>query len=127
MQMHTLELVRELEARASTIEDVVSGFQASTLDEFGELLLAMPSSQFPSLSRLLPSMPPDDIQQRWTGDTGEDLLRLSTYIVNTNVTFYERITRRSIRNAKVLDFGCGWGRLLRLMLYYVPPGPVVRL
>jgi len=33
---------------------------------------------------------------------------------------YSNITGRSLGSAKVLDFGCGWGRLVRLLYKYVP-------
>jgi len=34
---------------------------------------------------------------------------------------YQTETERAIRNSTILDYGCGYGRLLRLMLYFTDP------
>lgn len=65
---------------------------------------------------VLPGFPPDAIQRRIVGSSGEDALREA-------FTFYTAITRRLERfarplhpDSRVLDFGCGWGRILRFFL-----------
>lgn len=118
MQEHTLAFVKGIDAAAPSYEKAISGLRQLSLDEFGEVLSALPSDQFPNISTLLPSQTPDSIQQMWTGNTGDALLTQSLYFVNTLVTNYVTEVGRSIEHADVLDFGCGWGRLLRLMLYY---------
>lgn len=35
-----------------------------------------------------------------------------------------RVTGAGLENKKILDYGCGWGRLLRLMNYYSDPDRV---
>jgi hypothetical protein len=83
------------------------------------LLYLSPSVEFPLLSAALPRLPSNDVQRTWVGSEGQALMAQSCVFVKCIVNQYERFTRTSIRHAKVLDYGCGWGRLSRLMLCYV--------
>lgn len=124
MMSHTLEKARHLDSTQPTLEEVIAFLQGGTLDEFGEVLMQMPSEQLPNLSRVLPPMASEDIQREWTGNSGKTLLGQSVSFISAITNEYERLSRRAIRDARVLDFGCGWGRLLRLMLYFVPPSRI---
>lgn len=121
MQREAKQAIAGIERTGGSLEQLLPRLRAMTLDQFGELLLELPSSEYPKLSAILPKKAPDSVQQQWTGSSGITLLRQSTSFVNFLVTTYTEITGQSIARAKVLDFGCGWGRLLRLMLYYVDP------
>ena len=88
------------------------------LDAFGHLLLDVPP-EFPNLKAFFPSMPPDAVQDAWTGNHGIPLLRTSAAFVRTLVSGYEAITGHAFAHATVLDYGCGWGRLIRLLYKYV--------
>jgi SAM-dependent methyltransferase len=88
------------------------------LDAFGHLLLDVPRG-FPNLKAFFPSMPPDAVQNAWTGNQGIPLLMRSAAFVRTLVSGYEAITGHAIEDATVLDYGCGWGRLIRLLYKYV--------
>ena len=92
-----------------------------TLDEFGELLLTLPNEEFPHLSSILPSATPDEVQVEWTGSCGVTLLRQSVSFLNFVAAAYTEFSGRPLRNVNVLDFGCGWGRLLRLLAFYNNP------
>ena len=88
------------------------------LDAFGHLLLDVPP-EFPNLKAFFPSMPPDAVQDNWTGNHGITLLQRSAAFVRTLVSGYEAMTGHAIEDATVLDYGCGWGRLIRLLYKYV--------
>jgi glycosyltransferase involved in cell wall biosynthesis len=89
------------------------------LDAFGKLLLDVPT-KYPNMKAFFPSMPSDQVQDNWTGSHGETLLRQSVAFINSIVTSYSTLTGRSIDTASILDFGCGWGRLIRLLYKIVP-------
>jgi SAM-dependent methyltransferase len=106
-----MERIAQLERSAKGLPDVLEGLRAETLDLYGQLLLELPSDKYPNLSRILPANTPDDVQRMWTGSSGITLLKQSLSFINFLVA--------NTRFNSVLDFGCGWGRLLRLMLYFV--------
>ena len=65
-------------------------------------------------------MASDEVQDHWTGCHGLPLLNQSLAFIKTLVSGYEAITCKKIDDAIVLDFGCGWGRLIRLLYRYIP-------
>jgi 2-polyprenyl-3-methyl-5-hydroxy-6-metoxy-1,4-benzoquinol methylase len=99
--------------------DIPDLFRHIPFDNFGELLFDAPA-QYPNVKALLPSMVPEEDQKMWTGWSGKILLDQSLVFVKTMITGYSAITGKKIGDASVLDFGCGWGRLLRLFSKYVP-------
>ena len=89
--------------------------------DFNYLLISLPDARWPNLSRVLPSMASADIQVSWTGASGPQLLGPTTDFVRMMSHHFIEITRRSLKDARVLDFGCGYGRMLRQMYYYTDP------
>lgn len=87
------------------------------LDVFSELLLKVPSSA-PALATLLPSMASDEAQLHWTGACGPTLMSQSLEFMRALDRASREHRGRGI-DGKVLDYGCGWGRLLRLLPWYV--------
>jgi SAM-dependent methyltransferase len=84
------------------------------------VLLTQEYEAYPHIRALLPDMPDPRLQQRWTGASGAALAAQS-------VAFYRRLCERfsehgpvSLADATVLDFGCGWGRLTRMLARDVP-------
>jgi SAM-dependent methyltransferase len=65
-------------------------------------------------------MPTDNIQRIFTGQSGLALLAQSVAFVRSAVNLYARHHDLPIGAARVLDYGCGWGRLMRLFYKYVP-------
>ena len=120
MQEHTLRFASELEAKKLGTTASLEAMRQLSLDEFAEILSSMPNNNFTHLSNVLPNNATDEIQHTWTGSSGETLLAQSAYFVNSIAAGYSKLTGRRLGISDVLDFGCGWGRLLRLMLYYVP-------
>ncbi len=88
------------------------------LDDFGELLLSIPNVEYPKLSSLLPTMTSDEIQQNWTGNSGILLLRQTCSFVRSTAYNFARLTKYGLTETTILDYGCGYGRILRLMSYF---------
>src|SRR5436309_4398200 len=88
------------------------------LEVWSELLLEIPV-KYANLKALFPSMPSEATQIRWSGNHGAMLLSQSIAFVESLVNGYQTLTRRSLERARVLDFGCGWGRIIRLLYKYV--------
>lgn len=91
-----------------------------SLADFGELLLGV-SDRFPALKAQLPTMPPESVQVGWTGNHGKALLGQTVAFVEALSTARETILGHGLQDAKILDYGCGWGRILRLMLRFSEP------
>ncbi|MFN7056808.1 class I SAM-dependent methyltransferase [Hyphomonas sp.] len=89
-----------------------------SLDDFGLLMLTMPAEAFPAMSALLPAMASAEVQRNWTGADGTNLLRQSLTFTRSVRAKYESVTGKPLSGAGILDYGCGYGRLLRLMMYY---------
>lgn len=77
------------------------------------------SSDYPSLKSRIPRLPSAADQTRWVGDHGLSLMKRSANLVRLYEYLSWRHSGRSLRDHYVLDYGCGWGRLLRLMPYFV--------
>jgi SAM-dependent methyltransferase len=88
------------------------------LDAWGELLWSMPNDKYPNLAALLPKMSSEAIQNAWTGTHGKTLLNQTIPFVRylLSVSNYHANQNNGL---KVLDYGCGYGRISRLMLKYV--------
>jgi SAM-dependent methyltransferase len=91
-------------------------------DDVWALLLTRQYELYPNIRALLPDVPATDLQEIWNGRSGVELAAQSK-------TFYARLRRlyaahgqASLEAADVLDYGCGWGRLTRLLTRDVTPG-----
>ena len=103
------------------IGDVLTVLRRLPLDDFGQLMFQMPDETYPGLSRLLPRMAPEAVQRKWTGDHGAQLLRQSTVFVRSLRQFGMALTGKPLDGGRIMDFGCGYGRMLRLMLHVTDP------
>ncbi len=93
-------------------------FNEIPLDVFGRLLLDIPAG-YPHIKGFFPSMASDEVQRNWTGSSGEALLSQSKAFVKSLLFGYISITGKKTEDMIVLDYGCGWGRLIRLLYKFV--------
>jgi len=112
------KIVIEAETAASTgdLNKTLAVLRKLSLQEFGEIFISMPNPRFPHLSNLLPRMASAETQRNWTGNDGLALLNQTNSFINL---LGQHIDLKSVKD--VLDFGCGYGRIMRAMCYYIDP------
>jgi len=113
--------VQELESaidQSTTRSDAIRQLRSLTLSDFGTLFLSLPNPAYPKVSSLLPGMADDVTQLNWTGNSGLLLLDQSMAFVTSLSHHFTRITGQHLEDKRILDFGCGYGRLLRLAYYF---------
>lgn len=125
MMHHALAIAARAEMMArdgAPLDAVLDALRQLSLDDFGRLLFALPApNEYPHLSAMLPPMAPAQIQVDWTGAAGIELLRQSTSFIRQLENNCVRYLGRGLHGQKILDFGCGYGRLFRLLYYYSNP------
>lgn len=99
------------------------GFEALRMlkaESVGRLLLDIPP-EYAAAAAALPKMAADEVQDNWTGTHGEALLVQSAAFIDAVVGAYKKHVFIPLAEASVLDYGCGWGRLIRLMYAHSRP------
>ena len=76
----------------------------------------------PALEGRLPGVPSPEVQQRWTGKSGVATMEEGFRIHRVLRDAYERAAGPLAGAGPVLEFGCGWGRVIRYFLRDVAPG-----
>jgi SAM-dependent methyltransferase len=77
--------------------------------------------RYPVLRQFLPAMPSEDIQKEFIGSAGDTALREAYYAYRLFKEVATKYRGRVGPETKVLDFGCGWGRILRFFMRDVRP------
>lgn len=103
--------------------DLCEFFSEWTTKDYGYLYLK-DLTIYPLLSKKMPKMPPENIQRHWTWFSGQEAINVGIVFSETSRHVYESITGKSIADARVLDYGAGWGRLTRMMLQFIPNNKV---
>lgn len=101
--------------------DVLHYLRQMPLIDFASLLWSLPRSDLPGLSAMLPAMAPVELQTAYTGRSGADLCHHTVDALRITMQWFERLSGRPGVHIRMLDFGCGWGRLLRLLPYFTDP------
>ncbi|MDP2793586.1 MAG: class I SAM-dependent methyltransferase [Sulfurisoma sp.] len=125
---HIDQELRRIESRISestSQDELLRELRHLGLEDFGLLLISMPNPAYPGISRILPRMAADDIQRSWTGNSGETLLKQTCAFVRSVAHNFCRFTGKTLDNANILDFGCGYGRIARLMYHFSDTDKVV--
>lgn len=105
-------------------KDIPKLFGDIPLHVFGELSL-QEQKNFTNIKKFFPDMASEEVQKSWTGTHGRDLLRQSVSFIETVINFFKvKQGKEDLSDIKALDFGCGWGRLIRLLYKYVPASQI---
>ncbi len=75
----------------------------------------------PRIRELLPGLPDEKLQGQFTGSTGDWTLREGFQAYRLFKGFYEEYVGTFETCQRVLDFGCGWGRIIRFFLKDLEP------
>ena len=116
-----LMALAEKVAEVGGVRDLLPVLRRLAVADFGDLLWSLPNPQYPAISALLPRMAALEVQHQWTGGDGSTLLKDTVGIAMVLERQLRVILNKPLRGAKLLDFGCGYGRLARIMYYFTDP------
>ncbi len=115
-RLYERRFVRLLNSRK--LEDFLAPrqFLKGASDQYLLWLCAYGSRLVDNPNGLIPTMPNDDVQRNWTGSTGETTLRQALRFFQIVRRMARRYSRDIAESVQVLDYGCGWGRIIRFFL-----------
>lgn len=94
------------------------------LAEFGRLMV-QPLVEFPLLVDHLPKPISTQIQTNYNGRANLELLPSSVTFISSVLNAYTQYFEIKFPvGGTVLDYGCGWGRLLRMCYYFTNPNDI---
>lgn len=99
--------------------EIQMAFERIPLDIFARIQIDRPP-HYPNLMDWFAEMPSKDEQTLWTGSHDHVLMTLSLAFIKTVISTYHEISSIPLSQSSILDFGCGWGRMARLLAKYVP-------
>jgi hypothetical protein len=117
LQDHFAEILNGIEH--SCTEDLFRSFGLVN-DELWRALLQKKFSAYPRIRSVLPDWPDEQLQRSWVGNCGEILDGQSFGFIRNLKNAYARYGGKPLSESTVLDFGVGWGRLIRYLAKDVP-------
>lgn len=120
------EMIRQadVEAERGGLPAALAGLRKLGLEDFARLMWHLPNPGLPHLSALLPRMASAQVQNTYTGLNGMDLLRSTLAFIRQMESNYARHAGRPLQGETILDFGVGYGRMLRLLYYFTDPANI---
>ncbi len=70
----------------------------------------------PALRQLLPALPEEKLQSQFTGASGDQTLRQAFLAYKLFKSLAKKYSHEIAGSDKILDFGVGWGRIIRFFL-----------
>ena len=110
-----------IEARLASDPDLPLSVFSGLSDDLWALLATRSYSGYPAILKALPQVPDPALQVNWNGAEGVTLAAQSASFYSKVKARIRRYGEVPIEEATLLDFGCGWGRLLRLFAREVEP------
>lgn len=117
---HVTQVLDRVEA-AATAHDraaVLAGLRALGPGDFGLVLAMMPLAGWPRISAALPPMATEEVTRRWTGAAPVAAMTQGMAFVRACAERHATLTGQPLTGRRVLDFGCGYGRFIRLFWFF---------
>ena len=122
--LHLLEeFFQSQDGRSRSRSDfsALSDFSMGKSDEFWIWCLTTGRSQDPRLNGLLPAPVEPTVQERYTGQSGESTFRQALGFKEVCTAQMQKRGGSMTPRSRLLDFGCGWGRISLTFLNRVRP------
>lgn len=101
------------------LENKYSEIRNMSLKEFRKLVYKInPKQDYKGKYDFIPTMVSPERQLKWTGWSGPKLAKNTYDFVSLMMMQSYRLGIPANTNIKILDYGCGWGRMLRMIPYF---------
>ena len=77
--------------------------------------------RFTWMRKRIPPLPDEQTQRQTNGGVGDPIIERGFHVYQTIREHCAKLDRPLNNSSRILDFGCGWGRILRLFLRDAPP------
>jgi SAM-dependent methyltransferase len=114
--------LERIEAAAATAQPGALSLFRELDSDLWALLLTQQYDVFPAIKALLPDVPDPELQATWNGTSGAALAAQSLAFYNKLRALDAKHSRVTLADSRVLDYGCGWGRLTRFIARDLAPG-----
>jgi SAM-dependent methyltransferase len=114
----------KLARKGGSFKAVLAELRNLSFEDFSLFLFHCPNPAYPALSKLMPRMADAKHQKGWTGTSGMDLFKQSTFFMRLIESNYARFRKDSFENKTFLDFGCGYSRYIRMLYYFTQPDQI---